>query len=123
MNRSGRKYNQYKGLKAYLNIVSKSPKLTQFADLMINSPAFNIRVKSYENKIEIDPEWVEKIEFYLPFVSEAILEGRRFILNTGETIDIEKVKRVGKDSVVNLAKNSTNIRKIDINGDVEPKKL
>lgn len=123
MKRSGRKYTQYKGLKSYLEIVSKNPKLSQFGDLIINSPHFKIKVKSYDNKIEIDEEWVQKIEFYLPFVSNCIQEGRRHILNTGETIAIEKVKKVDKESVINLSKNSANIRKLNDLGEVEPRRL
>lgn len=124
MNRSGRKYNQYKGLKQYLDVVTKNPKLEQLGDLVKNSPSLFNEINTFENSIKIESDWIEKIEFYLPFISSAILEGRRFILNTGETVDIEKIKRVSKDSIVDLAKHSNNIRKFnEVSQDVEPRKL
>ena len=124
MNRSGIKYNQYKGLKQYLSVVIKNPKLEQLGDLVKNSPSLFNEINTFENSIKIESDWIEKIEFYLPFISSAILEGRRFILNTGETVDIEKIKRVSKDSIVDLAKHSNNIRKFnEVNQDVEPRKL
>lgn len=124
MNRSGRKYNQYKGLKKYLEIVSKNQKIEQLGDLVKNSPSLYNEINTFENSIKIESDWIEKIEFYLPFISSAIMEGRRFILNTGETVEIEKIKRVSKDSIVDLAKHSNNIRKInETNQEVEPRKL
>ncbi len=124
MNKKGRKYTQYKGLRSYHEIVSTNPGLNSLSETIKSSPNFKIAIKSYQNKISIDEEWVKTIETYLPFVSEAILEGRRFILNSGETVDIEKIKRVSKDSVVDLAKHSDKIRKFDFEKTtVEPRKL
>lgn len=124
MNRSGRKYTQYKGLKAYLSVVGVNSKIEQLAECVKNSASFYSEIKTFNNSIKIESDWIEKIEFYLPFIYEAILQGRRFILNTGETVDIEKIKRVSKDSIVDLAKHSNNIRKInEVNNNVEPKKL
>ena len=124
MNRNGRKYTQFKGINAYLDIVSKNEKLEQLGEIVLSSPSIFNEIKTYLHEIKIDKEWIEKIEFYLPFISAAINEGRRFILNTGETKDIEKIKRVTKDSIVDLAKHSNNIRTInEVTREVEPRKL
>ena len=64
MNRSGRKYNQYKGLKQYLDVVTKNPKLEQLGDLVKNSPSLFNEINTFENSIKIESDWIEKIEFY-----------------------------------------------------------
>ena len=58
------------------------------------------------NTCTIDTAWVEKIEEGLPFVEKAIAEERQFIKNEGEVVEIEKIKRVSKESVEHLARHS-----------------
>lgn len=74
---------------------------------------------------KVDPEWIEKIKDLLPFVSNAILENRQFVKSEGELVPIEKVRTVGKDSVIDLAKHSNYITKRpqDTGGKVIPDKL
>ena len=74
---------------------------------------------------KVDPEWIEKIKDLLPFVSNAILENRQFVKSEGELVPIEKVRTVGKDSVIDLAKHSNYITKRpqDTGGKIIPDKL
>lgn len=74
---------------------------------------------------KVDPMWIEKIKELLPFVSDAISENRQFVKNEGELVPIEKVRTVGKDSVIDLAKHSNYITKRpqDTGGKVVPDKL
>ncbi len=124
MNRNGRKYNQYKGLREYLDVVTSNNKINQLVEATSSSEFFNNEIEVFDNSITIDESWVNKIEEYLTYISNAIQEGRRFILNTGETVDIEKIKKVTKDSIVDLAKHSDKIRNFDFEkATVEPKKL
>ena len=72
----------------------------------------------------IDEEWVKQIEIGLPFVEKAIAEERQFIKNEGEVLDIEKIKRVSKDSVEHLARHSDLITHVPDDGsDIIPDKI
>ena len=92
------------------------------------------RIKEYSNEFDkletirtvckVDEKWVEQIEIGLPFVEKAIAEERQFIKNEGEVLDIEKVKRVSKDSVEHLAKHSDLITHVPKDGgDIIPDKI
>ena len=123
MNRNGKKYTQYKGINAFLDNVKNNEDLSLVVDTLVSSNNFKNEITYSKNNIEINEDWIQKIEFYLPFLSNAISQGRRFILNEGEVRDIEKVKKVSKDSIYDLSKHSDKIRKINALEDVEPKKL
>lgn len=73
----------------------------------------------------IDNEWVEQIEKGLVYVEKAVAEERQFIRTDGETIPIEKVKKVSKHSVEHLAKHSEMITHIPENpeDDIVPDKI
>ena len=71
----------------------------------------------------VDEEWVDRIEEGLEYVAKAIAEERQFIYSQGETVEIEKVKTVSKDSVVHLAKHSNLITREIPGHDVIPDKL
>ncbi len=85
------------------------------------------RIKQYTSETDklesirtvciIDEAWIEQIEKGLPFVEKAIAEERQFIKNEGEVLDIEKVKRVSKDSVEHLARHSDLITHVPKEGD------
>ena len=123
MNRNGKKYNQYKGIKKYKEIVSIQDELETNSSNLISSNDFKNEINFLSNEVDIKEDWISKIEFYLPYLSAAISENRRFILNEGETLDIEKVRKVSKDSVYDLARHADKIRKINEDNEVEPKKL
>lgn len=123
MDRSGRRYTQYKNFKIYSDSVSKNEKLLSAYDKIKSSTKSKNQLKSVVNDIVIDEDWVNTIEELLPYVSSAINEERRFIRNESETLPIEKTRRVTKESIVNLSMNSQNIRKIKENDEIEPSKL
>ena len=73
---------------------------------------------------EIHTDWLEHIEKALPFVERAVKENRQFIVRQGETVPIEKVRRVSKASVEHLAKHSELItREPEEGDDLMPEKL
>ena len=57
----------------------------------------------------IETDWVEAIEKGLPFIEKAIKEERQFIRNDEEVLPIEKIKKVSKDSIQDLARHSNYI--------------
>lgn len=72
---------------------------------------------------DIENDWIEAIEEGLVHVERALAEERQFIRADGETIPIEKVKRVSRDSVEHLSKHSNLITKKTEGKDLVPEKL
>ena len=71
----------------------------------------------------IEEDWVNAIEEGLKYVAKAIAEERQFIHSNGETLPIEKIKNVSKDSVVHLAKHSNLITREIPGQDIIPDQL
>ena len=71
----------------------------------------------------INEDWVDTIEEGLKYIAKAIAEERQFIYSNGQTVPIEKVKNVSKDSVVHLAKHSNLITREIPGQDVIPDQL
>ena len=71
----------------------------------------------------IEEDWVDTIEGGLKYIAKAIAEERQFIYSNGETVPIEKVKNVSKDSVVHLAKHSNLITREIPGQDIIPDQL
>lgn len=123
MDRTGRRYTQFKGIKGYQDIVKSNDKLlTAYEKIIASSKAKN-EIKGKINDIKIEEEWILKLEEYLPYISSCIQENRKFIKNHGETVPIEKVKKVSRESVIDLAMHSKNIRTIKENNEIEPSQI
>lgn len=123
MDRSGRRYTQFKNFKEYTKNVNKNDKLSAAYEKIKSSTRSNNELKSKVNEVLINEDWVIAIETYLPYISKAINENRKFIRSQSETLPVEKAKKVTKDSIINLSMNSQNIRKINENNEIEPAKL
>ena len=65
-----------------------------------------------EVECAIDDDWIKAIDFGLKYVAKAIREDRQFIRNEGEVLPIEKIRRVSKDSIVDLSKHSNYITRL-----------
>ena len=83
------------------------------------------RLEATRTRCIIDEEWIATIEKHLPLVEKAIKEERQFIRQEGETVLIEKVKKVSRDSVVHLARHSDLISHIpeDTHEQLTPDKI
>lgn len=107
----------------YRQITKDSKELTR------DRKKFNKDFKNDELKItkylcQIDETWIKEIEEGLPYIEKAIAEERQFIRTDSEVVDIEKVKRVGRESVAHLAKHSNLISKeLEDNEDLVPEKI
>ena len=123
MDRSGRRYTQYKNFKIYTDSVNKNEKLLSAYEKIKTSTRSKNEFEIKINDVVIDEVWVKTIEELLPYVSAAISEDRRFIRNQSETLPVEKTKRVSRETVIDLSVNSQNIRKIKENDEIEPSKL
>ena len=63
----------------------------------------------------IDEDWVSEIEKGLVFIEKAVKEERQFIRTEGETVPIEKAKKVSKHTVEHLARHSNLITHVPEN--------
>ena len=123
MDRTGRRYTQFKGIKGYQDIVKNNDKLLSAYEKIIVSSKAKSEIKGKINDIKIEEDWILKIEEYLPYISSCIQENRKFIKNHGETVPIEKVKKIGRESVIDLAMHSKNIRTINSANEIEPSQI
>ena len=71
----------------------------------------------------IDMDWVEAIEYALPYIQNAVDEMRRTIISEEEVVNVAKIKKVGPETVKHLASHANFISKIDEHGDVIPNNL
>ena len=74
----------------------------------------------------IEEDWVEAIEKGIVFIEKAINEERQFIRNDAEVLPIEKVRKVSRTSIEDLAKHSnyiTHEAESSAESDIIPDKL
>ena len=82
------------------------------------------KLEASEVKIIVHEDWIIKIENTVKYIENAIIENRQFIREDGEVLPIEKIRKVNKASVSNLAKHSEYITKIPKeDDDIIPDKL
>ena len=96
----------YRVLREYNEAVAQNRSHTRFIQAAQKAPAKDDKLETIRTRCIIDEEWILKIEEYLPFVEKAIREDRQFIRQEGETVPIEKAKKVSKTSVSHLARHS-----------------
>lgn len=96
----------YRALRDYRKTVNSEKSHTRLMQAIAKAAARDDKLESIRTKCHIDEEWVATIERYLPFVENAIREDRQFIRQEGETVPIEKAKKVSKASVAHLARHS-----------------
>lgn len=114
----------YRAFKEYRKYTLKDKGCGRHRFLIKNALSEEDKLEAVRTTCIIDEEWVRQIEEGLPFVEKAIAEERQFIKNEGEVLDIEKVKRVSKDSVEHLARHSDLITHVPKEGDdILPDKL
>ncbi len=114
----------YRAFKEYRKYTLANKNCVKQRQLIKQSAKGEDFLETVRNVCTIDKTWVEKIEEGLPYVEKAIAEERQFIKNEGDVVEIEKIKRVSKESVEHLARHSdliTHAPKED--GDVVPDKI
>ena len=77
-----------------------------------------------KNQIVENDEWIEMIEFTIPYIEKALIKGIKNIVTEEEIIKIELIKKVTVESVKHLSKNVNFVDRYDQNsGEVIPKKI
>lgn len=76
------------------------------------------------NQIVENNEWIDMVEFTIPYIEKALIKGIKNIVTEEEIIKIELIKKVTVESVKHLSKNVNFVDQYDKNtGEVIPKKI
>ncbi len=115
----------YGALKEYQDKTNPVEEIKAFLEEMHNENNRDESLECSSSICKIDRDWVDEISRGLPFVIDAVMENRQFVRSDGEVVPIEKVRTVGKDTVVDLSKHSNYITRdpASTNGKIIPDKL
>ena len=86
----------YSALRDYCETVADDKSHTRFMQATLKAQARDDKLETVRTRCIIDEEWVLAIERSLPFIENAIREDRQFIRQEGETVPIEKAKKVAR---------------------------
>lgn len=96
---------QHRGLWAYRELTRQDESCREL-NRALEAAGGTARVDTVLSDCEVHTDWIEKIRESLPFLENAVHQNRQFILRQGETVPLEKAKRVSRESVEHLAKHS-----------------
>ena len=92
----------------------------EFLDKVNSKLVMNIN----RNQIVENEEWLDMIEFTIPYIEKALIKQIKQIVTEEEIIKIELIKKVTVESVKHLSKNVNFVDQFDEKkGDVIPKKI
>lgn len=97
---------QHRGLWAYRQLTRQDEDCRGLNLALETAPGGTAQVDTVLSDCEVHTDWIEKIQEALPFLENAVHQNRQFILRQGETVPLEKAKRVSRESVEHLAKHS-----------------
>ena len=107
----------YKAFREYRNQVKGDASITSFKEDLKGKASVLEKLESVTTVCIIDEEWVNAIDEAMPYLIKAVMEERQFVKSEGETIPIDRIKSVSKDTVVDLAKHSNYISQKPKEGD------
>lgn len=114
----------HRGYTAYLEATRNNADCDKLRALIHRTDRTGELCDTVLSTCEIKTDWLEQIEAALPSIERAVHENRQFILRQGETVPIEKVRRVSKTSVEHLARHSELITREPESGeDIIPEKI
>lgn len=114
----------HRGYAAYLEEAEKAEVTGKIRRDYLRSDGKGEKCDTILSTCEIQTDWIEHIESALPMIERAIRENRQFILREGDTVPIEKARRVSKTSVEHLARHSQLItREPEPGEDIIPEKI
>lgn len=114
----------YRAYKDYRKLTAEDAACLRSRKDLAKANTENDALQTTKYLCTIREDWVQAIEEGLPYVEKAVAEQRQFIRTDGEVVPIEKVKRIGKETVEHLAKHSDMITHVPEEGDdVTPDKL
>ena len=102
-------YLVYKAFREYRNQLKGESAITNFKNDLKGKSNVLEKLESVSTMCILDKDWVDAIDEAMPYIIKAVMEERQFVKSEGETIPIDRIKSVSKDTVVDLAKHSNYI--------------
>ena len=112
----------YRALLSYRQNTQQNRECSSLCSAIAEADVQNDKLVITRAFCTIDEEWVREIEEGLKFVEKAIKQERQFIRSNGEVLEVEKVKRVSRETIEHLAKHSNLISTIE-DDELVPEKL
>lgn len=118
--------NKFKKLER--SYASKSKKLyatkdgKELLDLISSGRNKYLRLDRFESSA-MDMEWIKQIEDCIDPLGDIVNNPKKTIQTLTEVVQVEKVKKIGSETVQHLSSHTQFIKTIDENGDVTPSKL
>ena len=98
----------------------EGPKSKDFFDRVNSKLVMDVK----KNQIVENDEWLDMVEFTVPYIEKALIKQIKQIVTEEEIIKIELIKKVTVESVKHLSKNVNFVDQYDQNsGEVIPKKI
>lgn len=108
--------------------IQKTDKLFDNADgkallsTLKNGDNAYLRFDRFESSA-MDMTWIKQIEDVIPALSEIVSNPKKTIYTLSEVVQVEKAKRVTRESVQHLSSHTQFIKTVDENGNVTPSKI
>lgn len=84
----------------------------------------NLKMDMRRNKVVANEDWIDEVEFTIPYIEKALRNPNKNIITEEEVIKIELIKKVSVESIKHLSKNTNLINEYDKKtGDVIPSKI
>lgn len=94
----------------------------ELSNLLSSGQNSYLRFSRYESS-SMDLEWVKRVLDCIPDLSDIVTNPKKTIQTLEEVVQIEKVKKIGVETVQHLSSHTQYIKTVDENGNVTPSKL
>lgn len=108
--------------------ISKTDTLFTNADgkallsMLANGKNSYLRFDRFESSA-MDMSWIKQIEDCIPAIGDIVQNPKKTIYTLSEVVQVEKAKRVTRESVQHLSSHTQFIKTVDENGNVTPSKI
>ena len=114
----------HRALKRFREELTETKATAKLRGLISRNGRHDEKLSDVSFDIQIENDWMERIETAIPHLEAAIREDRQFIKSEGNISPIERVRKVSRSSVEHLARHSEMITHVPDEGeDLIPDKL
>lgn len=107
-----------------LNITKLAKRDVQSSDEFLDRVDSKLLMDVKKNQIVDNAEWLDMVEFTIPYIEKALIKQIKQIITEEEIIKIELIKKVTVDSVKHLSKHVNFVDQFDQqSGEVIPKRI
>lgn len=94
----------------------------ELSTILANGENSYLKFNRFESS-SMDMAWIKRIIDCIPQISEIIANPKKTIQTLAEVVQVEKVKKIGSETVQHLSSHTQFIKTVDENGEVTPSKL